>query len=276
MERKIKILVVDDDPGVLDMTSLYLNKRGFDVDKATNGVQALEKLKAARPDVIITDVLMPEMDGYTFYKELKKNPLLADIPVLIITARGKMEDSFKVMGVDGFITKPLLPDALVDEIQHVITLDETRKETSGQATAHGKGKKILLIGAERSIMDNMAYQASRAGCETESAYSGSDAIAKSVKAGPDMIFIDVQLPDMPAGEVIDILRRLPHFADKPIIGYSYYATEDLDNPLVRRKVLQINEASKAIIQCGATLYIGRYNHQLFIKTVREYLVRGKS
>jgi len=185
-----------------------------------------------------------------------------------------MEDAFKVMGVDGFITKPLLPDALVEEIEHVITLDETRRETTG-GQAHGRGKKILLIGADRHIMDNMAYQAGRAGCETESAYSGSDAIAKSVKAGPDMVFIDVQLPDMSAGEVIDILRRLPLFSDKPIIGYSYYATDDLDNPHVRRKVLQINEASKAIIQCGATQYIGRYNHQLFIKTVREYLVRIK-
>src|SRR3989338_3329188 len=97
------ILIVDDDPDILASTGSVLRKRDYEVMTASDGQKALAMARERHPDFILTDVLMPQMDGYLFYKELKNDDMLANIPVLIITGRGKMEDTFKVVGVDGFI-----------------------------------------------------------------------------------------------------------------------------------------------------------------------------
>ena len=120
MENQARvILVVDDDLIIIEGTRNILERRGFRVLTAQNGQAALHILKAQKPDLILTDVLMPVMDGFSFYKELKKNPATADIPVLVMTARGPMEDTFKVAGADGFMTKPFSPVNLTVEIDQI-------------------------------------------------------------------------------------------------------------------------------------------------------------
>ena len=266
----IRVLVVDDDPGILDMSRLMLEKNGYEVMTASNGMIALEEIKKQRPDLILADVLMPEMDGYTFYKELKKNPGSADIPVLIITARGKMEDSFKVVGVDGFVTKPVLPEELLAEMDHILRIAEIRRESVSEDKQTAR-KRILAVGPQNIVLESMACQGQRAGYTVATASSGADGIAQAVKFLPHIIFVDVLLNDMSAGEWIDTLRRLPQFEQRPIIGYSYYETDKLSEHHVRQAVLSINESSKRIMQCGATRYMGRYSHPLFIKTILEYV-----
>jgi len=271
-----KILVVDDDPEILSMTELFLGKRGYEVFKAPNGLLALEEIKRQRPDIILCDVLMPEMDGYELYKELKKNPLTADIPVLIITAREKMEDSFKSLGVDGFISKPFPPEDLVNEIEHQILVSQNRTKIDEQGET-GPKKKILAVGNEKIVLENMEHQAQKSGYIIKTARTGSDAIAETVKYLPDIIFVDVLLSDMKAGELIDILRRLPQFDNKPIVGYCYYSTDNLGDAKVRQDILRIDEVSKRVLSCGADHYMGRYTHQVFVKTAIEFLdkKRGK-
>jgi len=97
-----KILVVEDEDTLRKMLVLELESAGYEVHQAGDGEAALLLIKETLPDLIISDVLMPNMDGFTFYKELKKNKITSDIPVLILTARGKMEDSFRVVGADDF------------------------------------------------------------------------------------------------------------------------------------------------------------------------------
>ena len=115
-----RILVIDDDPDIIAMTQSRLRLRGFDVDTAVNGVDGLGLAERQRPDLVITDILMPEMDGFTFYKEFKKDLENAQIPVLILTARGQMEDTFRAMGVDEFITKPFTMDELLIRINSLL------------------------------------------------------------------------------------------------------------------------------------------------------------
>src|SRR5436189_3766076 len=123
------ILIVDDDSEILEMTGSFLRKRDYEIITANDGQTGLTAARSRHPDLILTDVLMPNMDGFAFYKELKNDDQLNSIPVLILTGRGKMEDSFKVIGVDGFITKPFTPDSLASEIEHVFHLAETRQST---------------------------------------------------------------------------------------------------------------------------------------------------
>lgn len=270
-----RILIVDDDPSILEMTSLVLGKRGYEVATAPHGILALQEIQKKLPDLILTDVLMPEMDGYSFYKELKKNTATADIPVLIITARGKMEDTFKVMGADGFIAKPILPEELYAEIEHVFRIVETREEMT-QGSGEQINRKVLIVTPEESILQSMKFEAERAGYIVTVSASGADAIAKVVKFLPDMIFVDVLMDDIAVGEIIHIFRRLPQCDDKPIIGFCYYKTQDLGDSRVRKKIVGINEASKQALLCGASTYMGRYNPQLFVKVLKDNLKDKKT
>ena len=88
---------------------------------------------------------------------------------------------------------------------------------------------------------------------------------------PDLIFIDIQLEDISATEVVNVMRRIPYLENKPIVGYSYYETENLLQREARHKILNIEEDSKSILESGATSYMGRYTPHLFISNVIKYL-----
>jgi len=97
-----------------------LVKAGYDVWEAGHGNQAMELLRTAQPDLIISDVLMPEMDGNTFYKAIRQNPRTKDIPFIIITARVNMRDYFEVIHVDAFIEKPFRLKELAIQVGDVL------------------------------------------------------------------------------------------------------------------------------------------------------------
>jgi len=265
------ILVVDDDAAIRDSTRSSLAKRGFRVTTKSDGLEALEAIRQERPDLILADVLMPQMDGYAFYKELKKNPLMADIPVLIITGRGQMEDAFKVIGVDGFIKKPFSPDELEKEVRHILALVQNKDRIAHSGNPLTP-KKILAAGANADILAQMKAEAEKGGYVFEGTTSGAEAITRVVKFLPDIVFVEVEQRDITSAELVDILRHLPQLENKPLVGYAYYATGDLGDPVKRQRVLRIERESQQMIKCGLDHYMGRYGHQIFILTVMEQIV----
>ncbi len=108
------MLVVDDDPWILRMVTATLQKRDYVVDTAREGRQALERASANPPDVIISDVMMPVMDGWTFVEQLRRDPRLSTIPVIFLTALGKDEARIAELGLrpEDFLAKPFRFDAL--------------------------------------------------------------------------------------------------------------------------------------------------------------------
>lgn len=113
------VLIVDDDPGSIELLKGILEKVGFQVAGAKDGQEAMTKLAVTKPNLMIVDVLMPQMDGFTFFKELKKNKETENIPVVILTIRKNMEDSFMAMGVNGFLAKPVDTEALLNTIANL-------------------------------------------------------------------------------------------------------------------------------------------------------------
>lgn len=109
-----RVLVVDDDPWILRMVTATLQKRNYVVDTAREGRQALQRASANPPDVIISDVMMPVMDGWTFVEQLRRDPRLSRIPVIFLTALGKDEARIAELGLspDDFLAKPFRFDAL--------------------------------------------------------------------------------------------------------------------------------------------------------------------
>ena len=123
----MKILVVDDDPDLVEATSIILKSRKYEVIVAYDGKEGLEKARKEKPDLIVLDVMMPEKDGYTACKELKADPDLSRIPVLLLTAVVSHISTTRFtqqMGMeteaDDYIDKPVEPEVLVKRIEALL------------------------------------------------------------------------------------------------------------------------------------------------------------
>ncbi|MDQ4149035.1 MAG: response regulator [Actinomycetota bacterium] len=115
------ILVVDDEPVIIELLQVNLNLEGYDVITAANGREALEKAAENTPDLIILDIMMPKMDGWTARAELLKDPATAGVPVIFLTARAQQADLKRGQEskVAAYITKPFEPAELLSIIRQI-------------------------------------------------------------------------------------------------------------------------------------------------------------
>ena len=119
---KGRILVVDDEIYIVHILDFSLGMEGYEVLTALDGEQALEKARAEKPDLIVLDIMMPKLDGYETCKRLKADPETKDVPVILLSAKGRNVDQ-KVgfeMGADDYITKPFSPRKLVERINAIL------------------------------------------------------------------------------------------------------------------------------------------------------------
>ena len=124
-----KILIIDDDPDILDALTMILESKGYRVVKAVNGVEGLAQVEAENPDVMVLDLLMPKMDGFGLYKKLQepKRAKYRNIPILILTSvreeasRRRYElETGQELGVDDYLEKPFSPDVLLERVDKLI------------------------------------------------------------------------------------------------------------------------------------------------------------
>ena len=119
---KSRILVAEDDPNILRQIEFNLQSSGYEVETALNGMDAFKKLMARRPDLLITDVMMPEMDGYELVSTLRRDEQLADLPVIMLTARSQDWDMMQGYnsGTDLYLTKPFNPAELLNFVRRIL------------------------------------------------------------------------------------------------------------------------------------------------------------
>ena len=122
-----KILIVDDDPDLVEAVSMILESKNFDVAAAYGGIEGLQKARTENPDLIVLDVMMPDKDGYAVCKDLKADPALSKIPVLLLTAVVSKISTTRYtqqMGMeteaDDYIDKPVEPEVLVKRIEALL------------------------------------------------------------------------------------------------------------------------------------------------------------
>ncbi len=118
----VKVLVVDDSPMVLEMVSAHLKQHGMEVTEANNGAEAVEKLKAFTPDLVVTDVVMPQMNGYELCRWIKNNASTKNVPVIMCTTKSEEFDKYWGMkqGADAYLTKPYHPPELIKTIKQLL------------------------------------------------------------------------------------------------------------------------------------------------------------
>ncbi|WP_421658389.1 response regulator transcription factor [Leptothermofonsia sp. ETS-13] len=131
-----RLLLIDDDPNLILLVKDYLEFRGYEVVTAENGREALEVLEGDIPDMIICDVMMPEMDGYSLVRHVREDPRTSWIPVLFLSAKGQSQDRVKGLntGADVYMVKPFEPEELVAQVESSLKQAARIAERPGRGT----------------------------------------------------------------------------------------------------------------------------------------------
>ncbi|MBM4295462.1 MAG: response regulator [Deltaproteobacteria bacterium] len=121
------VLIVDDDPDLVETVSMLLESKGYEVGKAYDGIEGEAAIQKRRPDVLVLDVMMPRKDGYTLCRELKANPATRDIPVVLLTAVGDAVPTTTYTHYEGmtteaedFLPKPVDAKTLVEAVERLL------------------------------------------------------------------------------------------------------------------------------------------------------------
>ena len=118
------ILCIDDEAGVIELVELIMQKEGMSVIGASSGQEGLDLMRRSSPQIVLLDIMMPEMDGWDVFKEIKADPELKDIPIIILTARDSTFEEIIARdraGVDDYITKPFTPQELRGSVKKVLS-----------------------------------------------------------------------------------------------------------------------------------------------------------
>jgi two-component system response regulator VicR len=124
---QMRVVCIEDEPEMIDLVRLILGRKGFEVIGADGGIEGLEIVKKEKPDLVLLDLMMPDMDGWEVYQQIKADPELCEIPVVVVTAKAQSID--KVLGlhiakVDDYITKPFGPQELLESVEKILGMAE--------------------------------------------------------------------------------------------------------------------------------------------------------
>ncbi len=200
------VLVCDDDPSFLEVVSALLESGGYRSITALSGREAVEQAAALQPDAILMDILMPGMNGWETLAALKEHPETADIPVIIISCLQQEGEADLTQVVD-WLSKPLDESALFRALR--------RAFTGGERAA-----RLLLVEDDEDLAGVLTAQFQRYGIETFIASTGSEAIQLAQSVLPDLLILDLILPERDGFEVVDWLRMHDRLGRVPLIIYT--------------------------------------------------------
>lgn len=125
---KRHILCIEDETDMIDLIRIILERKGFEVEGASGGEEGLQKLHETRPDLVLLDLMMPDIDGWEVYQQMKADETTREIPVIVVTAKAQNID--KVLGlqiakVDDYISKPFSPEDLLQSVEKVLERKKT-------------------------------------------------------------------------------------------------------------------------------------------------------
>jgi two-component system sensor histidine kinase/response regulator len=158
MEKKITILVVDDEPSILMGLAATIRRHGYDVVTAMNGDDGFLKARQFLPDLIISDVMMPSLNGLEMKQQMSVDPLLASIPFIFLTARTAYEDRVTGIrsGADDYITKPFVTEELMARIEAVLRRVNTEREHGRKQVKQSTNDELERV--RREVLQNFTHE----------------------------------------------------------------------------------------------------------------------
>ena len=254
-----RILLAEDDPVTAHLTKVQLEQQGFVVTVAVNGLEALNIIRSRPIDLLITDVVMPEMDGVDLYLELKKHPITAMLPVIIITDKQVFQESFAALGVQYFVSKMSDSEVLLHKIYEV-------GAAGSDVTEY---RKVLIYGQDEDTTSKMQALLIARFCLVTVVRDPMEVGHKALLMTPHIILLEV-MPhgDVATAEVIRSLRcfrRLDHAVILTYAGEPSNHREDWD-----RLRLELDSSVKSCEAAGAVKYLGHFAKGSFVLSLNPF------
>jgi signal transduction histidine kinase/CheY-like chemotaxis protein len=221
------VLVIDDDEHVQEIMQRMLSREGYKVVSATDGITGVALAREIRPDVITLDVLMPGQDGWSVLNQLKNDPELADIPVVMQSILDETNKAFS-LGASDYLTKPVDRSRLVKVIRRLQRQDNRR---------------VLVVEDDVDTQMIMTKWLRDEGWEVHSAVNGLEGVQAFLKHNPGLIILDLMMPTMDGFEFLDQIRRQPNEVDASVVVVT---AKDLTGEDLER----LNGSVQSIIQKG--------------------------
>lgn len=253
-----KILIVEDEPELRSVLALELETSGYEVFLAGDGQEGFAIAQEVKPDLIITDVVMPIMDGNQLFKKIRASDFGRAIPFFILTARGKMKEYFETMEVEAFIEKPFNAEDLLKKIERVLQHPtpghfEKRKSQPGQDPTGNK--KVLILEDDPWLVDRLKLIFSEYGYTIKIVQSSGECLEEAVRFNPDIIIAKYILEGMNANGLVGLLRDMSHLKNVPIFIYSNTV---------------LGGEKESVLKAGATDFLVNVNGIKLLKKTNEF------
>jgi CheY-like chemotaxis protein len=238
------VLVIDDDPTVHDLMRKFLAKEGLRMAAAASGEEGLRLAKELAPAVITLDVLMPGMDGWAVLTALKADPVLADIPVIMLSIADEKQMGY-ALGAAEYLTKPIDWERLANVLQKYECI--------------GPPCPVLIVEDDEAMRSMLGRRLEKEKWTVIEAANGRTALDQMRKIRPELILLDLMMPEMDGFQFLDEVRRLEEWRSIPII----VVTAKELTPEDRQR---LNGSVERILQKGA------YSREELIGEVRDLII----
>ena len=251
-QRRKQILAVEDHDLLLDAVRRILEAEGYEVLTASDGIEALEKLQTSTPDLIVADISMPRMDGYTFYQKVRENPAWVAIPFVFLTARAEREDRLrgKALGAEDYLTKPFDPQELIVVVRARIGRAEAIRESQASEYDQLRQQILTLLSHElrtplTSVYGYTELALEEAATLPESEFkqflqgvkNGADRLARLVEDALTVVRLESGDLQQEIAALSEIRQDLPQIVERAVALFKTEADEknivlDIDLPAV--------------------------------------------
>lgn len=224
VRRGATVLVVDPEPEVAQLIEIFLTKQGYRVVKAHTAAEALDVALRESPKVITLDVMLEDADGFDLLQQLKGRSELAEIPVVVLSIVCDERRSWR-LGAADYLEKPIDQERLAGVINGLIgTVDSPL---------------VLVVDDDRAIVRALTDTLKAKGFAVAAAYDGLEAMAAVKKQKPDLILLDLRMPNMDGYQVIKALKRAEDTGDIPIVVMTAYHIDDEKTDVVAMTAAQV-------------------------------------
>jgi DNA-binding response OmpR family regulator len=223
------ILVIDDEKSARDAIGNALSDVGYVIVTARGGRDGLKLAREYRPDVIILDVIMPDLDGWAVLRALKSDADLADIPVILVTVVGDRDLGLALGAVD-YLTKPIAPDELMRVVQRV--------------RRSGEQADVLIVDDDPGTRDVLRRTLSREGWTVREAENGAKGLEELSISKPAIVLLDLMMPEMDGFEMLRAMRANAMWHNVPVVVVT---SKDLD----RQELEWLRGNTREVFQKGA-------------------------
>jgi len=247
-----KILIVEDEATMRTLLTQTLEGAGYQVIQAEDGDAGYQMAKSAKPDLIISDILMPQMDGNELMKKLKESEFGKQIPFMVVSARSQMKDYFEMMNADGFISKPYDADDLLSQVESTLAKYGKKKD---ELMGGGAGrKKILILDNEEQEYDKYKKILMDNKFEVNITKTLKECVDSATQFRPDLVAIRFIIDQMNGDKMVKSLKEIPNIAGVPVVVYS-------------RKIRGWEE--KKVKDAGASAFLGEVTDEKLLEVVKK-------